>query len=174
MQYKAIKHTPRHLIFLQKLLSTLKCFLKDIINPAGNLAKLVLSNISLLRLHVHESLLARSYCKLWFAKYGRSSEHSKDRDTFTLFVRNDIKSSPLDEEFVKLSLAFFDEMIVGKDSCQIVPKTTVMEQVKKIQKNMARETVKCCKIYRLLMDEIMKENGILYDFIEMMDSSANY
>ena len=145
----------------------LKCYL----NHFENILKLVLSYISPLRLCVHKSLLARSYCKLWFAKNSKGSEHSKDREGFTLFVRNDIKSSPLDEEFIKLSLTFFDEMIVGRDSCQIVPETTVMEQVKEIQESIAHETVKLCKTLRLATVELVKDNGaVLYDLIEIIDS----
>ena len=143
---------------------------KDLCFQLGNLAKVFFSSISTLRLRVHESLLARSYCNLWFSKNGKSSEYGKNRESFALFVREDIKSYPLDEEFIKLSLTFFDRMIKGRDPCQIVPETTAMQQVKGIQERIAHEGVKFCKTFHLFMNEFVKNNGIINDFKEMMDS----
>ncbi len=132
---------------------------------ARNFVEIIFSNISSLHLRVHESLLARSYCKLWFSKHRKTR---KDRENFTLFVREDIKSCPLGEEFIKLSLTFFDEIILGRDSCQIVPATSVMKQVKEIQQRIAHETAKFCKSEILLVDDYFRDDVFFNDVIEMM------
>ncbi|KAL9974898.1 hypothetical protein ACROYT_G011998 [Oculina patagonica] len=150
-------------LFLQKLRGIPKEFLIQ----ARNVVNLIFANLSPLRLRVHESVLARCYCKLWFAKNGKRSEHSKNRETFALFVREDITNcSHLDEEFIKLSLSFFDENTMGRDSCQIVPETTVMEQVKEIQQSIAHECVKLYKTYRLLLDAFLNDR-LFNDAMEM-------
>ena len=149
----------------QKYKKDLFGHIKDLIVQLGNLAKLFFSNISQLRLRVHESLLARVYCKLWFADIGKNNEHN--REAFIVFVREDVKSCPhLDERFIQLSLTFFDGMIMGRDSCQIVPDTTAMEQVKKIQQSIAHEAVKVCKtLYLLCVDLFNKDDGFCKDAI---------
>ncbi len=136
---------------------------RDYYCQARNVVKRIFCDTSPLCLRVHESLLARSYCKLWFAKNGkRSSDDREDREKFTRFVREDIKSYPyvlhLDESFIKLSLTFYDEMIKGRDSCKIVPETTVMEQVREIQQSIAHETVKACKTFYLLINELSNDD----------------
>ena len=159
---------------IQKHKNKILGYMKDLCTQLGNFVKVFFSSISPLRLRVHESLLARSYCKLWFASNDKSSEHSEDRESFTLFVREEIKSCPLDEEFIKLSLTSFDEMITGRDFCQIVPETPVMEEVKEIQQSIAHEGVKLCKTLRLLLNEFAKDDGIINDFIEMVDNTAHF
>ena len=159
---------------IQKHKSKILGYMKDICTQLGNFVKVFFSSISPLRLRVHESLLARSYCKLWFASNDQSSEHSEDRESFTLFVREEFKSCPLDEEFIKLSLMFFDEMIMGRDSCQVVPETPVMEEVKEIQQRIAHESVKFCKTVYLFFNEFVKDGGIINDFTEMLDNTAPF
>ena len=46
------------------------------------------------------------------------------------FVRENIKSSPLDEEFVTFSLAFFNKMIIGRDWGEIVPEASKGDSTK--------------------------------------------
>lgn len=158
------------LLLIQKHKEMVLIYVKDLCIQLGKVLKLIFSNISPLRLRVHESLLARSYCKLWFAKHGKGSEQRKDREAFTLFVREDIKSYPLDKEFVTLSLAFFNEMITGRDSSQIVPETTVMKQVREIQQCIAHEAVKFLKTYHVSFSEFMKEDGPVKDCIEIFEN----
>ncbi len=139
---------------------------------ARNLLEIIFSNISPLHLRVHKSLLARSYCKLWFSKNGKSSEQSKDRESFTLSVREDIKSCPhLDEEFIELTLTFFEEMILGTDSCQIVPETTVMKQIKEIHQRIAHEIVKLFKLYYIFFEDILIKDDRFFN--DVIDAIAN-
>ncbi len=160
-------------IFQKHKVKVLAC-VKDFFLQLGNLVKLIFCDFSLLRLRVHESLLARCYCKLWFSKNGKRRDHSKDRQSFTLFVREDIKSHAMDEEFIALSLTFFDAMIMGRDTCQIVSEVTVMEQVREIQQSLAHETVKACKAFYILMNEILKDGGLLNDLIEVLKKISTY
>ena len=159
---------------IQKHKNKILDYMKDLCTQLGNFVKVFFSSISPLRLRVHESLLARSYCKLWFASNDQSSEHSKDRESFTLFVREEIKTCPLDEEFIKLSLTLFDEMIMGRDSCQNVPETPVMEEVRKIQQSIAQEGVKFCKTVYLFLNEFTKDDGVMSDLTEMLDNTAPF
>ncbi|KAL9974893.1 hypothetical protein ACROYT_G011993 [Oculina patagonica] len=151
--------------------------IRDYWRQLGNIVKLSVCEISPLLLRVHESLLARSYCKQWFAKNGKQSAHIEDRERFTRLVREDIKSYPhalhLDEEFIKLSLMFFDEMIMGRDSCQIVPETTVMKQVKEIQQRIAHETVKAVKTTNFLAEKFLSDD-FFSSLIEMINKLLTF
>ena len=136
--------------FFEKLKLMFSSHNKDMVDKnVRNLIDLYFSTISSLRLSVHKSILARIYCKLWFAKFDRVQ--SKDREAFRRFVCKDIESCPLDEDFMALSLTFFDKMIEGKDVCQIIPETLIMEKVKQIQETKADETVRISKKLRSWM-----------------------
>ena len=149
---------------------------KDMVdNNVRNLIDLYFSTISSLRLFIHESILARIYCKLWFAKFDR--DQSKDREAFRCFVCKDIESCPLDEDFMALSLTFFDKMIEGKDACQIIPETLIMEKVKKIQETKADETVSFSKKLRSWIRnklvEISKDFEEIASVANRMDDNCN-
>ena len=145
---------------------------KDMVDTnVRNLIDLYFSTISSLRLFVHKSILARIYCKLWFAKFDR--DQSKDREAFRRFVCKDIESCSLDEDFIALSLTFFDKMIEGKDACQIIPETFIMEKVKKIQETKADETVRLSKKLRSWLRDKLAEITEEIAMVNSMDDNPD-
>ena len=151
LKYVDLPPEKEDLGFTMKTASQLLRFtdLKDSIINLRNLIELYFSNISPLRLCVHESILARIYCNLWFKKNGKTSDHSKSRKAFRRLVSDDIKNCSLNEEFIKLSLTFFDKMAEGRDASQIVSETNVFKKVKEIQEKLALETFNVMKSYCL-------------------------
>ena len=159
---------------IEKVKLMFSSHIKDMVdNNVRNLIDLYFSTISSLRLFVHKSILARIYCKLWFAKFDR--DQSKDREAFTRFVCKDIGSCPLDEDFMALSLTFFDKMIEGKDACQIIPETFIMEKVKKIQETKADETVRLSKKIRSFLRNKLVEitEEIAVSLVNQMDDNPD-
>ena len=63
-------------------------------------------------------------------------------------------------------------MIMGRDSCEIVPETPVMKEVKEIQQRIAREGIKFLKAEHLLLNEFVKEDGVWNDCEKMMSDTA--
>ena len=91
-------------------------------------------------LYAYQSLLARNLCKLWFLKSDENSKQTNEEEV-TSFVREEIADHSLGEEFITLSLQFFGPMKEGKDPSLVVPDTSVMKEMKEMQKRLACESV---------------------------------
>ena len=92
-------------------------------------------------LYAYQSLLARNLCKLWFLKSDENNSKQTNEEEVTSFVREEIAEHSLGEEFITLSLKFFGQMKEGKDPSLVVPGTSVMKEMKEMQKRLACESV---------------------------------
>ena len=121
-----------------------KC--KDVIESLERIMPVERQNIEKLlnvSLYAYESILARNLCKLWFlvTKSNASNDEREKENDFKLFVKTNIKDLSLDDEFVALSLVFFDSTRNGMEPSMAIPSTRTMKNVKEEQMKIAVENV---------------------------------
>ncbi|KAK3710368.1 hypothetical protein QZH41_002799 [Actinostola sp. cb2023] len=97
-------------------------------------------------LNAYKSLLARCLCKLFFHNSARGNITESGKDDFAVFVKEKVGDISSDEEFLALSLVFFEQARNGKDLSELAPRcTSDMERTKQIYALQARQQVEEAK-----------------------------
>ena len=86
-------------------------------------------------MNAYQSMLARNLCKLWF----RSEDQRKSEEEFKMFVKEEVKDLPLDDDFLALALVFFHRTRNGMESSLAIPDTIVMKLLREEQTQIAKE-----------------------------------
>ena len=120
-----------------------------------NIEKLI--NVSL---YAYQSTLARTLCKMWLLHNNESSDQRKSEDEFKSFVKKEVKDLSFDDDFLALTLVFFDRAWNGIEPSLAIPTTKVMKLLREEQMRMAKEN----------MEEVQKAlKGTLFDWLKKSD-----
>ena len=127
-----------HSIFVGKCKNVIESLERIMPVERQNIEKLL--NVSL---YAYESILARNLCKLWFlvTKTNASNDERETENDFKSFVKTNIKDLSLDDEFIALSLVFFDSTRNGMEPSMAISSTRTMKNLKEEQMKIAVENV---------------------------------
>ena len=94
-------------------------------------------------LYAYQSILARNLCKLWFlmTKNDESKNKKDNEDDFKSYVKEEVKDLSFDDDFVALSLVFFQGVINGMEPSLAIPSTTTMKLLSEEQMKIAMDSV---------------------------------
>ena len=127
-----------HSIFVRKC--------KDVIGSLQRIATMERENIEKLinvGLFAYQSILARNLCKLWFLlkTNDESNDQRKSEDEFKTFVKLEVKDLSFDDDFLALTLVFFDRAWNGIEPSLAIPGTSTMVRLRDEQMRIAVEGV---------------------------------
>lgn len=94
-------------------------------------------------LYAYQSILARNLCKLWFlmTKNEEGNNKKEKEDDFKSYVKEEVNDLSFDDDFVGLSLVFFQDVINGMEPSLAIPSTTTMKLLREEQMKIAMESV---------------------------------
>ena len=132
---------------LRSLLSLFVQKYKDMLASIQRMDDLDRSNLmkwSLVPLYAYQSLLGRKLGELWILENCANEMKKSDEEAFTKFVEDEVVNlSPgkyfITDDFLALSLEFFTQMNVGKESSLLVCSSRAMELTKQVQYTLTRE-----------------------------------
>lgn len=105
-------------------------------------------------------MLARTLCKLCFFNSEKSNDQGNSEDAFRSFVKQEVKDLFFDDDFLVLSLVFFERTKNGMEPSLAIPYTRVMGLLREKQMEIAKEGMK------KLRDSL---KGTLSDWVKKSD-----
>ena len=127
-----------HSIFVRKCKDIIASLQRISRTERENIEKLL--NVALL---AYQSILARNLCKVWLL-LSKSDENNEKRDSeeeFKSFVKEQVKDLSFDDDFLALTLVFFNRARDGVEPSLAIPGTSAMVRLREQQMRIALEAV---------------------------------